>query len=421
MSSVNSTLSLRKRILFSFVLFLIAFFLIEISLRVVFAFQAGPKVLLYGTSYYRNVTETIADPDPDMQVDGEVILSAHRKGDHVAVGNTGNTVDSKAGNYLKYFPNERKTDFDKDGKAFEVTINKQGFRGPDFSIDKAPGVIRVVTLGASSTFGYYDRDNETYPYYLEQQLNKNSGEGSYEVLNLGIPHSTSQQIRALFYAEALPLDPDIVTFYEGINDSSLMPEKAWEEKVSEEHSDSFVRKIRRMLSSLRVLKNVYVGARERLLTLSLLDSLLVSDVITYDQQDLSRHIEGKSELFLQNISDIREACRDRGIEFIVIKQQARSMGIDDINGLTYEEEIELIREKLARTNSITHSEKTFLTHKVLNDDLEQWAIDNDVHFLDAVKILDQDRDTLLSWVHLSPRGNQIIAQSLAEKILAVSD
>ena len=32
-------------------------------------------------------------------------------------------------------------------------------------------MIRIVTLGASSTFVFHDRDNETYPYYLEQILN----------------------------------------------------------------------------------------------------------------------------------------------------------------------------------------------------------------------------------------------------------
>ena len=418
MSSNNPPLSIRKKILFFLILFFLSFLLLELGLRIIFAFQAGPRVLLYGTSYYRNVTETLADADPESKVDKSVILSAHRKGDHVAVGNTGNKVDSKSGDYLKYFPNEHKTDYDKDGKAFNVTINKQGFRGQDFVAEKKPGTIRIVTLGASSTFGYYDRDNETYPFYLEQELNKKTENIAFEALNLGIPHSTSEQIRALFFAEALPLNPDVVTFYEGINDSSLMPEKTWEKKTNEEFSESKVRKFRKILSDLSFIKDVYVAARDRLIILSFLDSLLISDVITYNQQDLEEHIKGKSENFLQNISDIRNACLERGIIFIMIKQQARSMNIENIKGMTYNEEISRVQENLVATNSITHSEKTFLTHKVLNDDLETWALSNDVPYLDAITLLDQDRDTLLSWVHLSPRGNRIIAKSLSDKILS---
>ena len=94
------------------------------------------------------------------------------------------------------------------------------FRGRDFQTQKAPGVIRVVTLGASSTFGYYDRDEETYPFLLETLLNAESPESlRFEVINLGIPHLKMASIYQLFMAEALPLQPDIVTFYEGNNDA----------------------------------------------------------------------------------------------------------------------------------------------------------------------------------------------------------
>jgi hypothetical protein len=39
-----------------------------------------------------------------------------------------------------------------------------------------------------------------------------------------------------------------------------------------------------------------------------------------------------------------------------------------------------------------------------------------VPFVDVVKALDQDRDVLVSWVHLSPRGNRMIADAFAEEI-----
>lgn len=79
----------------------------------------------------------------------------------------------------------------------------------------------MVTLGASSTFGYYTRDDETYPHYLERYLSQRLAAGSRaEVINLGIPHLRSEEILALFRAEGLPLDPDVVTVYLGANDSA---------------------------------------------------------------------------------------------------------------------------------------------------------------------------------------------------------
>jgi len=39
-----------------------------------------------------------------------------------------------------------------------------------------------------------------------------------------------------------------------------------------------------------------------------------------------------------------------------------------------------------------------------------------VAFVDIIKAMDQDRDSLLSDVHLNPHGNKIIAQAFADKI-----
>ena len=100
-----------------------------------------------------------------------------------------------------------------------MKINPAG-SAEDFEPQKAPGVIRILTLGSSSTFGFYDADDETYRYYLQELLNRRcAGEHRFEVINFGIPHSTSDRIAALFLAEGVPLDPDVVTFYEGRNDS----------------------------------------------------------------------------------------------------------------------------------------------------------------------------------------------------------
>ena len=40
-----------------------------------------------------------------------------------------------------------------------------------------------------------------------------------EVINLGIPHLRSNHVLALFLAEALPLGPDVITYYQGSNDN----------------------------------------------------------------------------------------------------------------------------------------------------------------------------------------------------------
>lgn len=409
-------ISLARKIAFIAIALSLSIVLLEIAIRSVLAFKVGPRVFLYGTSYFRNIP-ALGQGSGGLPIEGDV--NAHRKGKHAAVGNTDLEIGTEGTGYAKYFPNESKLDYDENGQKFQVTINSHGFRGKDFTAAKPAGVVRIVTLGASSTFGYYDRDDETYPSLLEERLNQKEGKAArFEVVNLGIPHLTSAQILALFLKEGLPLAPDVVTFYEGINDSSLMPDKVWQEKVREgSETDHWLKSLKKSFGNLSFVRDIYHEVRDRLIIVALGDSLLLSDVITYTQQDLDAHIEGKSSRFLSNLATLRDLCRDRGILFVVMTQQARSMTISEVKGMTYEDEVRIIRDKLKATNQINHQEKTFLTHKILMDDLKTWAESEHVPSLDVIATLDRDRDVLLSWVHVNPRGNKMIAAALSDKIL----
>jgi len=409
-------ISLARKIAFIAIALSLSIVLLEIAIRSALAFKVGPRVFLYGTSYFRNIP-ALGQGSGGLPIEGDV--NAHRKGKHAAVGNTDLEIGTEGTGYAKYFPNEPKIDYDENGQKFQVTINSQGFRGRDYTMAKPPGVIRIVTLGASSTFGYYDRDDETYPSLLEGRLNQKKDESArFEVVNLGIPHLTSGQILALFLKEGLPLVPDVVTFYEGINDSSLMPDKVWQEKVREgQETDSGLKSLKKLFRNLSFMRDIYHEIRDKIIIVALGDSLLLSDVITYTQQDVEAHIEGKSSRFLSNLAALRDQCRDRGILFVVMTQQARSMAINEVKGITYEEEVRIIQDKLKTTNHITHQEKTFLTHKILMDDLKSWTEAEHVPLLDVIATLDQDRDVLLSWVHVNPRGNEMIAAALSDKIL----
>src|SRR4051794_34635657 len=49
---------------------------------------------------------------------------------------------------------------------------------------------------------------------------------AFEVINLGIPHMTTWKIYSILMEEALPLHPDVVTFYEGVNNAASNREYA---------------------------------------------------------------------------------------------------------------------------------------------------------------------------------------------------
>jgi len=100
----------------------------------------------------------------------------------------------------------------------EVTINSYGFRGKEFSETKAPGTYRIVALGGSTTYGIGLEEDGTYPYFLEEILQERLGTDKIEVINAGLVSATTAESLSRFLLKVVPLDPDMVIFYEGYND-----------------------------------------------------------------------------------------------------------------------------------------------------------------------------------------------------------
>ncbi len=48
--------------------------------------------------------------------------------------------------------------------------------------------------------------------------------------------------------------------------------------------------------------------------------------------------------------------------------------------------------------------------------LRKFAVQNDIPSVDLIAALDQDRHHMLSWVHLSPTANRIIARTLTDEL-----
>jgi lysophospholipase L1-like esterase len=336
-------------------------FLIEILLRVGLALIIEPRLFFWGTIFAPRYSEH----------------SVHRH-DNVQIS------------YSKYIPNQEKTDTDEFGETFRVKINRQGFRGEDFTAAKDENTIRIVTLGASSTFGFHVRGEHAYPAVMQDLLNSSDSPKKFEVYNLGIPHLRSTGIHALFLAEALPLKPDVVTFYEGINDAALM------------------------LATPAMIKFQEYSAQ---LLLVWIINEIAAPLQEFDQTEYKLQLAKKPASFVKNVDAIYQECKKRKILFITASQQAQSLLIEpeQMKGLTYAEEQARVREKLAHEPVNAH-ELWFMIHNEIMKALRQWALSEQVPFVDIINSLDPHRDTLLSWVHLNIEGNQLVAEAFAEKI-----
>jgi GDSL-like Lipase/Acylhydrolase family len=101
----------------------------------------------------------------------------------------------------------------------KVSFNRFGFRGPNPQvIDKPKGIIRILTLGGSSTEEPYVADGKTWPEALQRRLNDLLGEERVEVINLGVAGYTTSTSTRNLVINGLQLDPDIVIVYHANND-----------------------------------------------------------------------------------------------------------------------------------------------------------------------------------------------------------
>lgn len=114
-----------------------------------------------------------------------------------------------------------------------VRINSHGTRGPEFSVPKPAGTVRILSLGDSRTFGWGVGEAATYSSVLQAALQQSSGQTStVEVINAGVNAWSFPQLEVFYRTVASQWRPDIVV----IGEANL-----WTQ-FSEKNSPEFVRK-----------------------------------------------------------------------------------------------------------------------------------------------------------------------------------
>lgn len=97
--------------------------------------------------------------------------------------------------------------------------NNLGYRGEDFLLKKPEGTYRIVTLGASTTYGFGVPANKAYPVILGETLREDYGYDNVEVINAGVIGYTSWEILTNFEFRVLDLEPDMIIYYSALNDT----------------------------------------------------------------------------------------------------------------------------------------------------------------------------------------------------------
>lgn len=101
---------------------------------------------------------------------------------------------------------------------FRLSINSQGMRALGPVKPKAEGLMRIICLGDSYTFGTDVDDEYTYPGQLQDLLNQ-ARAARFEVINAGVMGYSSRQGLVYLREKLLNLEPDLVILEFGLNDA----------------------------------------------------------------------------------------------------------------------------------------------------------------------------------------------------------
>ena len=98
-------------------------------------------------------------------------------------------------------------------------MNAVGTRGPEVAAAKPAGVLRIVAVGASETFGLYESAGQEYPRQLEDTLRARGvagmcgGRGGVAVLNAALAGMSLPTIAQDVETRLRRLSPDVVVIY----------------------------------------------------------------------------------------------------------------------------------------------------------------------------------------------------------------
>jgi lysophospholipase L1-like esterase len=102
-----------------------------------------------------------------------------------------------------------------------IQTNSLGFRGPEISVPKPDGTIRIAFLGASTTWcAEVSANDKVWPHLVTEKLRKSWPGRQVDYVNGGVPgYTMAASIKNLEYRIA-PLTPDVIVIYDATNDMS---------------------------------------------------------------------------------------------------------------------------------------------------------------------------------------------------------
>ena len=253
---------------------------------------------------------------------------------------------------------------------YRISINRKGFRGVDRPEVKTVRTRRILVLGSYQAFGIGVHDEETYSHQLELILNQNSEKLNYEVWNAGRLSATAIiGLSSLKRKEFWEHGPDLVILDYGFVDHIA-------------------------------LDNTSLGIR-------MLQSLSISSLL-WKYLDLSEKIFGLRENFADIMEEMQKILKEHQIPVVIVKQ-VNAISLDDFP------------ERFARgTYHFVNARVVYQNNPPNESDWNSvlWLKDVPKEYWRTIPAAPA-APYMKNILHLNPKGHQVLARALADKIAEI--
>lgn len=302
------------------------------------------------------------------------------------------------------------------------TSNAFGWRGPELTPQKPRNTIRLAFVGASTTSGDYSfafSHPELVGHWLTRWAEARRLPYRFEIINAGRTGIDSSSIAAIVRQEVLPLEPDLVVFYEGSNDFEPMkelsvphiPPKPAATFRRQTWAEDYSAIVRRALAALWLLQ----GGEGREPRKSVYEVLWPAGVDERDPDVTHRPLPMDLERVIANLDAMRAALAEAGSE----------LAVSSFIWMVYDGmRVDLSRHlPLYRYLNDTYWPVTYAHMRRMADFqnrvFENYAKRYDLVFFDVATDTPRDPDLFSDAIHMTPDGLRLQAWIYLQRLVPV--
>lgn len=214
-------------------------------------------------------------------------------------------------------------------KTRQIQIDSRGFRNPEIQMPKPAGRIRLAFVGASTTFCAEVSSNEaTWPDLVCHRLRERYPQLSFDYINAGLPGFDLESSIRNLETRVVPLQPDVVIYYEAANDFSMDTRRLAREKgvyAGKPEDPSWL--ARRSVVWYLIEKNLTVRERER--------GAEGARTLAYDPVPLAQRFESRLIEFLKDAQRAAPVCAVATFSHKVRRDQPPGVQLRNCNTSLY--------------------------------------------------------------------------------------